>query len=265
MKCLNTIGIILIVIGAAGITGCFVPESQLREAQAVNNRLLRDKQKLKADVEELRAQNEELEQELAERGPVDEQVRLLEQEYAQLRSDYDDLNIQYQQLLVRDPPDALPQPVSLELQRLAEQYSDVVEFSPRHGMIKLKADLTFSAGSVSIKPAARDALAQLATIVNSPKAEPFNIYIAGHTDDMRIVKETTLRHHPNNWYLSVHRAIEVQKLLEADGVGADRIAVMGFGQHQPVAPNADNRRGNPLNRRVEIWLVPSGQFLTVSP
>ena len=35
-----------------------------------------------------------------------------------------------------------------------------------------------------------------------------------------------------------------------------RLSVMGFGQWRPVEPNQPGQRGNPANRRVEIYIVP---------
>ena len=42
-----------------------------------------------------------------------------------------------------------------------------------------------------------------------------------------------------------------------------RLAVMGFGEHRPLEPNKPNQKGNPVNRRVEIYIIPSGQIRTV--
>jgi flagellar motor protein MotB len=36
----------------------------------------------------------------------------------------------------------------------------------------------------------------------------------------------------------------------------ERLAVMGFGEFKPIVKNAPNNQGNPLNRRVEIFIVP---------
>jgi flagellar motor protein MotB len=39
---------------------------------------------------------------------------------------------------------------------------------------------------------------------------------------------------------------------------------MGFGEYHPVAPNKPGKKGNQANRRVEIWIVPPGSFLTTA-
>ena len=112
-----------------------------------------------------------------------------------------------------------------------------------------------------LKPDAFDALKRLAAIMDSPSASRLNIFVAGHTDNIPISKPETLRRHPNNLYLSLHRAVEVQKVLVDAGVAPGRIGVMGFGEHHPVEPNA-GKGGNVANRRVEIWLVAPDKFLT---
>jgi hypothetical protein len=47
------------------------------------------------------------------------------------------------------------------------------------------------------------------------------------------------------------------KELHEDRIDQERMGAIGFGKYRPVAPNAAGNRGNTLNRRVEIWIVPS--------
>jgi len=37
-----------------------------------------------------------------------------------------------------------------------------------------------------------------------------------------------------------------------------RMSARGFGEYRPIADNKPNKKGNPLNRRVEIYIVPEG-------
>ena len=139
-----------------------------------------------------------------------------------------------------------------------------MEYLPKYGMIKLKADLTFDKGSAKVKPEAVEALKKLAKIVNSDAAKHFGVYVAGHTDDIPLVKPETIRAHGSNWGLSLHRAGAVVKVLAMAGVSQRRLCAMGFSKYHPIAPNKPGHKGNPLNRRVEIWIVPPDRFLTVS-
>jgi len=156
----------------------------------------------------------------------------------------------------------VPPTVNVALERLAADNPNMIEYMPAHGMVKSKTDLTFPKGKDELQAGAAEALRQFAHIVNSAEAQQFNIYIAGHTDDIPIKNPQTLRRHPTNWYLSVHRAVVVEEALENAGIDPSRLAVMGFGEYHPTVPNASGRQGNAANRRVEIWIVPPNQFLT---
>ncbi|MCK4602906.1 MAG: OmpA family protein, partial [Phycisphaerae bacterium] len=158
----------------------------------------------------------------------------------------------------------LPTAVDAALVKFAAENPDLVEYLPKYGMVKIKADMTFAKGSAEVTAAAAAALTKLAEIANSPDAKAFNVYIAGHTDDIPIRKAETLREHKNNWGLSVHRSLAVIKVLFQAGVDQKRMGAMGFSKYHPVEPNELGNRGNPTNRRVEIWLVPPNRFLTGS-
>jgi len=47
--------------------------------------------------------------------------------------------------------------------------------------------------------------------------------------------------------------------MESNGVKPTRMSVRGFGEYRPFEANEANKKGNPKNRRVEIYLVPAGK------
>ena len=149
----------------------------------------------------------------------------------------------------------LPAEMNVLLQDFAAT-SDMVDFDEATGMLKFKSDLLFDSGSDHVQAGATEAIKALAGIMNSNDGSSFDIVIVGHTDDVPIKKPETLRNHPSNWHLSVHRAISVEKMLEADGLTPNRMAVKGYGEYRPVEPNKEGKKGNPANRRVEIFIVP---------
>ena len=64
-----------------------------------------------------------------------------------------------------------------------------------------------------------------------------------------------------NKKLGMKRAEYVRDILLKDGIVAERIEVISYGESQPAAPNRKNGKDNPegraLNRRVEIILTPN--------
>jgi len=153
---------------------------------------------------------------------------------------------------------ALPPELASALEKFAAANSDMITFDEASGMVKFKSDLLFEKGSDIVASKAAGPIKKLCGIINSREAEGFDIIIAGHTDDIPIRKSETMRLHPTNWHLSAHRAIAVEKMMETSGVKPTRISIRGFGEYRPFEANKANKKGNPKNRRVEIYLVPAG-------
>jgi len=149
----------------------------------------------------------------------------------------------------------------VELSSMLEDWakgSDLVTFDPNRGVVKFKSDLLFEKGSDEVAPSAVEAVKALCKILNTDQAKEFDIIIAGHTDDLPILKPETKAKHPTNWYLSAHRSISVLDLMTNSGIVPERVSVRGFGEFRPIVPNEPGKKGNPQNRRVEIYIVPKG-------
>ena len=58
----------------------------------------------------------------------------------------------------------------------------------------------------------------------------------------------------SNWELSAARAGSVVRVLQAQGVGPERLAVIGYGDTRPVQPN-DSEPGRNANRRVVVVIL----------
>ena len=259
------------VLGAVLLTAGCVSEAQYKEAVAASRRASEQLTLCKNALRDLRTANQKLMGDIEARegviGARDKSLAQLQASHDKLNDDFKTLFDKYKKALESGPvptPIGMVLPAALDkaLRDFAQANPDLVEYLPKYGMVKLKSDLTFSPGSVAIKVATGDALRKFVAILNSPAAATFNVYIAGHTDDMPIGKPETLKHHPDNWYLSVHRAVAVQKVLTRGGLTAARVGVLGFSEYHPVAPNKPNKKGNETNRRVEIWIVPPDRFLT---
>lgn len=178
-----------------------------------------------------------------------------DREIAQLRQENQALAEAYRNALESGGP-ALPAPVVTDLNRFAQANPGLVSFDERTGVIRFASDLTFGSGSATLNPEAANALSQFAGILNNPSIADYELMVAGHTDNVPVTNPATKQRHPDNWYLSAHRAISVAEALRRDGVAKNRIAVAGFADQRPVANN-DTTAGKAANRRVEVLILPT--------
>lgn len=112
-------------------------------------------------------------------------------------------------------------------------------------VIRFDARVLFDFGESSLRPDAVDVLAEVVATLNDLNRR---VEINGHTDDRG--------DEADNEALSLARATAVEQALRELGLAVET-AVNGFGETQPIAPNAtpdgdDNPAGRQLNRRVEI-------------
>lgn len=136
---------------------------------------------------------------------------------------------------------------------LAKRYPGF-EFDPQTGVSKFNNDILFQPGSDQFNPNAIPALQAFADVLTKGDAKQLNILVVGHTDDTRVVRPETKQRHPDNWYLSAHRAIIVRNQLSKAGLADSRMGIAGYGPYQPISRNKDpESRKN--NRRVEIYVL----------
>jgi outer membrane protein OmpA-like peptidoglycan-associated protein len=114
--------------------------------------------------------------------------------------------------------------------------------------IELSADVLFDFDSADLKPAARDSLRKLASVIAANPGTP--VRIEGHTDSKGADSY--------NQALSERRAASVKTWLVRDGgIDAARIQTQGLGETRPKVPNeladgSDDPDGRSQKRRVEI-------------
>jgi len=150
---------------------------------------------------------------------------------------------------------SLPVELSTMLEDFAER-EKMVTYDSSRGIVKFRSDLLFKSGSDVVLPAAEQAVKSLCQILNSEQGKKFDIIVAGHTDNQPI--RYSRPRHPTNWHLSAHRAISVLNTMANSNVAPERISIRGFGEFRPIVPNEPDKKGNPQNRRVEIYIVPKG-------
>ena len=120
--------------------------------------------------------------------------------------------------------------------------------------IELAADVLFDFDKSTLRPTARDALKQAASIIRD-NAKHSTVRIDGYTD----AKGSD----PYNQRLSDRRAASVRNwFVTNEGLKGVKFVTKGFGAKNPVAPNtkpdgSDDPDGRQKNRRVEITVKKS--------
>ncbi len=247
----------LLCISLLLLNGC---NSELNSLRIQNDTQQKRIAELESEVQTTNVRLEQLKRQLEtaeSRGSIE--VNALQQKIAALEEDLGKkrelISSMQQQLLYGGA--SLPVELSTMLEDFAKD-KEMVEYDSSRGIVKFKSDLLFEPGSDIVAPAAGEVVKSLCKILNSEQGKKFDVIIAGHTDDIRIGKPATRAKHPTNWHLSAHRAISVLDIMSNSGVSPERMSVRGFGEFRPIAPNKPNKKGNPQNRRVEIYIVPKG-------
>lgn len=116
--------------------------------------------------------------------------------------------------------------------------------------VSMSDKLLFKSGDANVEAKGKEALKKLAEVLN--KNADVSIAIEGHTDNVPI--KTAI--YKDNWDLSAARATNVVRLLTDEyQMDAHRLTASGKGEYFPVADNA-SVEGKAKNRRTEVVLSP---------
>lgn len=251
----GTARVLMCLVGLvlSGLTGCnVVPRSHLAQAQHRTMQLYQQNQQIAAerDRQQQLANSMSTENQGLKRQFADAQALIdnLKQQNVALQGQNQDVH-----KLTGMGSSPLPADTQRALEDLKKRYPEF-EFDANTGVSKFDTDLVFESGSDSLRPQAAAALKEFAAILGNGTAKELNILVVGHTDDRRVVKPSTKVKHPDNWYLSAHRAIAVREALHKYGIQDNRLGVAGYGPYQPVEPNKDEK-ARAKNRRVEIFVL----------
>ena len=113
--------------------------------------------------------------------------------------------------------------------------------------VEIKNSILFASGSAIVNP---EALPPMAVIAEILREIPNRIQVEGFTDNRPI--NTPI--YPSNWELSAARAANMVHVLMNDGVRPERMAAIGYGEHQPIADNR-TEQGRLQNRRVVLVIM----------
>lgn len=112
-------------------------------------------------------------------------------------------------------------------------------------VLNMPGNITFQTDSAALNPEFFDVLDAVSSVLG--EYEKTLIVISGHTD--------ATGPDEYNQLLSERRAAAVGAYLDSHGVNDERMVIVGYGEAQPVAPNA-TPQGRAENRRVELVLEP---------
>lgn len=127
---------------------------------------------------------------------------------------------------------------------------DVEQAPPAAALTPLNTSISFADGGAQLS---EGALAELATVRSSPQmAEGGPIILRGHSD--------AGGSDAVNMRASEARAQAVADWLIEMGIAEERIAIIAFGEQNPVEPNAKpdgtpNEAGREANRRVDVTIA----------
>lgn len=176
----------------------------------------------------------------------DTRIHELNNEIARLRGENEDLlrRESAAQSALRDASAKTPRNDS-ELDSTQNALGGDAKVSYRGGRLSIGVNdsVTFDSGSTGLKDSAHKVLKNVASLLKQKYAGK-RIYVEGHTDTDPLVK--TKDKYRDNRQLSYERADAVTRYLVSQGVPEASIAVVGYGQFDPISSNKSQ------NRRVEI-------------
>jgi chemotaxis protein MotB len=252
---------------AFSLTGC-VSAEQYNAMKLSRDQAVEQADQAEAEAKSAHSQADaykaQLEQIANSGNTRDAMIKNYSDQVAQLQSQNASITAKYEDLLNRPPQvvqlagaTALPADLSNALTEFANANPDIVTFDAARGVVKFKSDVTFASGSTDLNERAVGTLQRFAQILNTPEAAGYELMVAGHTDNMRVTRQSTMEQgNFDNWYLSAHRAISVGAELVKNGISKSRLGVAGYADQQPIASNA-TEAGRQQNRRVEVVILPT--------
>jgi chemotaxis protein MotB len=123
--------------------------------------------------------------------------------------------------------------------------------------VSMENKLLFKSGRWDIEPAGKQALSDLAKVLE--ENPDIAILIEGHTDNVPFSPKGQLE---SNWDLSTKRATAVVNiLLENERILPQNLTAAGRSEFLPIGPNS-SAEGRASNRRIEVVLSPSLDEIT---
>lgn len=129
-----------------------------------------------------------------------------------------------------------------------------VEKTERGLQMELSTSIYFKPDTAQLDEENEPMLAQLIDALNTERYKKYNIIIEGHTDDVKVSKNSF---YSTNWELSAARATRLVRYFIEQGYEPERMQANAYGGSHPKLPNLDEK-GYPIesnrerNRRMVI-------------
>jgi chemotaxis protein MotB len=227
-----------VAVAALAVSGC-VSTGTFEKMQADKNAeitgLQGEKTALQQEIDALTLQKAALSQ---QSGALQEQYTMLGIQKAELEAASKQRQSQYA---------ALVNQLAAEVEKgdlKVRQYQNMLA-------VDIADQIFFDSGRATLKSSGIEILTKLGEALKGYNDKL--IRVVGHTDNVPVAKvlQTTF---PSNWELSVARATNVVRALQAAGVPPERLVASGRGEYSPLAAN-DTPEGRQKNRRIEIMLI----------
>jgi len=128
---------------------------------------------------------------------------------------------------------------------------DIQAVDGRTGVRFLGVSL-FDSGTAEVRPEGEAAVKDAVTAMGDLGGRM--VWVEGHADDVPVSEGA----YPSNWELAAARASNVAKILIGNGVPAQQVAVVSYGDTRPSA-QGDSAEAKQESRRVSLAIMPMRQ------
>ncbi|MBU2875605.1 flagellar motor protein MotD [Marinobacter salexigens] len=136
--------------------------------------------------------------------------------------------------------------LAMEFDELIDRGVVTLETNDRWLSLNLPDSLLFGSGNAEPHYDAFEVMDKVARVLRNRDNA---VKVEGFTDNQPI----RTQRFPSNWELSAARAAAVVRMLDMEGIEPERLAAVGYGEHQPLARN-DTEEGRRRNRRVVLLI-----------
>lgn len=119
--------------------------------------------------------------------------------------------------------------------------------------LQLGSTYLYELGSAEIRQEMEHPLQVIARRISEIEGVDYMVEVEGHTDDVPIATDQ----YESNWELSAHRATNIVRFFNDQGIAQERLEAVAYGESRPIVPNRDEY-GEPIeenqakNRRIVI-------------